>query len=67
MLKKLSHYIWSGRIWPYNEFGDEGHKDSTNINFIKGRLFVNVYFKHFDSDETPKRFAEYTLKAIQGQ
>jgi hypothetical protein len=52
---------------PYNEFGDEGHKDSTNINFIKGRLFVNVYFKHFDSDETPKRFAEYALKAIQGR
>ncbi len=52
---------------PYKEFGDEGHKDSTNINFIKGRLFVNVHFKHFDSDEIPKRFAEYALKAIEGQ
>ena len=52
---------------PNKEFGDEGHKDSANISFIKGRLFVNVYYKHFDSDEIPKRFAEYALKAIEGQ
>ena len=51
----------------YKEFGDEGHKDSANINFIKGRLLVNVYFRHFDSDETPKRFARYALQAIEGQ
>ena len=51
----------------YKEFGDEGHKDSANINFIKGRLLVNVSFRHFDSDEIPKRFAGYALQAIEGQ
>jgi hypothetical protein len=52
---------------PNKEFGDEGHKDSSNISFIKGRIFINIYHENFDSDETPKRFAEYALHAIEGQ
>ncbi len=52
---------------PNKEFGDAGHKDFSNINFIRGRLFVNVNHRHFDSDETPKRFAGYALTAIEGQ
>lgn len=52
---------------PNKEFGDRGHKDSSNISFIKGRIFVNIYHENFDSDETPKRFAKYALKAIEGQ
>ena len=52
---------------PNKEFGDEGHKDSANISFIKGRLYVNVSFRDFDSDKIPKRFAEYALQAIEGQ
>ena len=52
---------------PNKGFGDEGSKDSANISFIKGRLYVNISFRHFDSDEIPKRFAEYALQVIEGQ
>lgn len=62
-----------GRVIHNKEYGDEGlieyrgPESVANLIFIKGRFYVIVYCYPCNSDEIPKRFAEYALKAIEGQ